>query len=389
MKYSHKNQKFNPKKNFAFFSENITSFEKCYYIIIPERALERIKEEESYLLILKNKTMTNNVLKNESGAFNADGKTVFNYYDFRGCREFNIVIPGTATIVNSPLERGSEKWHHTEETKNKMSVAHTGKKHSEEARHKMSETRKGMKLSDEAKKKIGDAHRGKVVSEETRHRISEANKGKTLSEETKRKLSEAHKGKVVSEETRRRMSEAKKRKKLMEEHKEETGENHNGIKYNEQIRDVIQPIEIVLEKTVEPVANVSIPEMKTRKSMFETVKDFLYSKVLTGFKKLTSFFRIKQKHSETGNVNDNVETTNDQAVKAHVKSPEREELIQVDVRSAEDFRIANDLPKIKMSYIDMKPRAIRSNRRKPYRRDYNRAETSTNVMHNDDSTQAA
>ena len=25
-----------PKKNFAFFSKNITSFEKCYYIIIPE-----------------------------------------------------------------------------------------------------------------------------------------------------------------------------------------------------------------------------------------------------------------------------------------------------------------------------------------------------------------
>ena len=333
--------------------------------------------------------MTNNVLKNESGAFNAEGKTVFNYYDFRGCREFNIVIPGTATIVNSPAERGSEKWHHTEETKSKMSVAHTGKKHSEEARHKMSETRKGMKLSDEAKKKIGDAHRGKVVSEETRHRISEANKGKTLSEETKRKLSEAHKGKVVSEETRRRMSEAKRRKKLMEEHKEETGESRKEMKYNEQIKDAIQPIEIVPEKTVEPVANVSIPEMKTRKSMFETVKDFLYSKVLNGFKKLTSFFKSKRKQNEAGSVNDNVETKSDQTVESHVESPRRDDLIPVNIESAEDFRIANNLPKVKMSYIDMKPRAIRSNRRKPYRHNYKRAETNTTVMHNDDSTQAA
>ncbi len=328
--------------------------------------------------------------KNESGAFNTDGKTVFNYYDFRGCREFNIVIPGTATIVNSPVESGSEKWHHTEETKSKMSVAHTGKKHSEEARHKMSETRKGMKLSDEAKKKIGDAHRGKVVSEETRHRISESNKGKTLSEETRRKLSEAHTGKVISEETRRKMSEAHKGKKFTEEHKKKIGKSLKEMKSNKHTLDNVQPIEIVSEKTVEPVASVSIPEMKTSKSMFETVKDFLYSKMLTGFKKLTPFFKVKRKQSETNNVNGNVVTANNQTVESHVESTRRDDLIPVKIESAEDFRIANDLPKVNMSYIDMKPRAIRSNRRKSNRRNYKRTETSTTtVKHNDDSTQAA
>ena len=334
--------------------------------------------------------MTNNVLKNESGAFNADGKTVFNYYDFRGCREFNIVIPGTATIVNSPVESGGEKWHHTEETKNKMSVAHTGKKHSEEARHKMSESRKGMKLSDEAKKKIGDANRGKVVSDEAKHRISEANKGKTLSEETKRKLSEAHKGRVVSEETRRRMSEAHKGKKFTEEHRKNIGESRKGMKYNKHKNKDVLPIEIVPEKTVEPIVNVTIPETKIRKSMFETVKDFLYSKVLTGFKKLTSFFIIKRKQNETNDVNNNVETTNNQTVESHVESSKRDDLIPVKIESAEDFRIANDLPKINMSCIDMKPRAIRSNRRTSNRRNYERTETSaTTIKHNDDSTQAA
>lgn len=98
----------------------------------------------------------------------------------------------------------------------------------------------------------------------------------------------------------------------MEEHKEKTGENHNGIKYNEQIKDVIQPVEIVPEKTVEPVTNVSIPEMKTRKAMFETAKEFLYSKVLTGLKKLTSFFKVKRKQNVIDSVNCNVETKNNQ-----------------------------------------------------------------------------
>lgn len=316
--------------------------------------------------------MENKILKNENGAFNAKGNAVINYYDFRGCKDLNVVIPDTAVIINEPVENVRKGWHHTEETKRKMSEGHRGRIVSEETRRKLSEANKGKTLSEETRKKVGDAQRGKVVSEETRL-----------------KMSEAHKGKVLSEETRRRMSESRKGRKLTEEHKKHIGDGHRGMKYNEQIKDVIQPVEIVPEKNVEPVATVSIPEMKTRKSMFETVKDFLYSKVLAGFKKLTSFFKVKRKHSETGNVNDNVETVNSQIVESHVESPRRDDLIPVNIESAEDFRIANDLPKVKMSYIDMKPRAIRSNRRKSNRCNYKRAETSTSVMHNDDSTQAA
>lgn len=197
-------------------------------------------------------------------------------------------------------------------------------------------------------------------------------KKRHLTEEHKRKISEAHKG-----------------RKLTEEHKKHIGDGHRGMKYNKHTLDAIQPIEIVPEKTVESVTNVSIPEMKTSKSMFETVKDFLYSKVLTGFKKLTSFFIIKRKQNETNDVNNNVETTNNQTVESYVESPRRDNLILVKIESAEDFRIANGLPKVNMSYIDMKPRAIRSNRRRSNRRNYKRAETSTSVMHNDDNTQAA
>lgn len=249
--------------------------------------------------------MTNNVLKNESGAFNADGKTVFNYYDFRGCRDFNVVIPESAVIINDPVVKMRKKRH--------------------------------------------------------------------LTEEHKRKISEAHKG-----------------KKLTEEHKKHIGDGHRGMKYNKHTLDAIQPIEIVPEKTVDPVANVSIPEMKTHKSMFETVKEFLYSKMLTGFKKLTSFFKVKRKQNVVDSVNCNVETKNNQTVESRVESPRRDDLIPVKIESAEDFRIANDLPKIDMSYIDMKSRAIRSNRRKSNRRNYKRTETSaTTIKHNDDSTQAA
>lgn len=281
----------------------------------------------------------NKTFKKEDGVLIAEGKSAINYYDFRGCKELKtVVIPESVVIINEPVVKVRTGWHHTEEAKRKISEAHKGKKHSEETRRRMSESRKGKKHSEEA---------------------------------------------------RRRMSESRKGRKLTEEHKKHIGDGHRGMKYNKHTLDAIQPIEIVPEKNVEPVATVSIPEMKTRKSMFETVKDFLYSKVLTGFKKLTSFFRIKQKHSETGNVNDNVETVNSQIVESHVESPRRDDLIPVNIESAEDFRIANDLPKVKMSYIDMKPRAIRSNRRNPYRHNYKRAETNTTVMHNDDSTQAA
>lgn len=317
--------------------------------------------------------MENKILKNENGAFNAKGNAVINYYDFRGCKDLNVVIPDTAVIINEPVENVRKGWHHTEETKRKMSEGHRGRIVSEETRRKLSEANKGKTLSEETRKKVGDAQRGKVVSEETRL-----------------KMSEAHKGKVLSEETRRRMSESRKGRKLTEEHKKHIGDGHRGMKYNEQIKDVIQPVEIVPEKNVEPVATVSIPEMKTRKSMFETVKDFLYSKVLTGFKKLTSFFIIKRKQNETNDVNNNVETTNNQTVESYVESSKRDDLIPVKIESAEDFRIANDLPKVKMSYIDIKPRAIRSNRRTSNCRNYKRTETSaTTIKHNDDSTQAA
>ena len=91
----------------------------------------------------------------------------------------------------------------SEEAKEKLSIAHTGKK-----------------LSEEHKKKISDGNKGKVFSEDTKGRMSAAQKNR--SEEHKKHLSEAQKGKTLSEEHRQKLREAWARRK----------EHGNGVPWN-------------------------------------------------------------------------------------------------------------------------------------------------------------
>lgn len=81
-------------------------------------------------------------------------------------------------------------------------------------------------VSNETKEKISKAKTGKVRSNKTKAKISEALKGelspmygKKLSDETRAKLSEVNKGKKLSDETKSKISEAMKGKKMSEEHK--------------------------------------------------------------------------------------------------------------------------------------------------------------------------
>lgn len=118
-----------------------------------------------------------------------------------------------------------------------------GFKHSEETKQRWSEQRKGQKRSEEAKANISAGHKKrKPVSDETREKLRLAQTGKVKSEETKRKMSEAklgntinngrkqskeviehrasfHRGKITSEETKAKMSDAQKGSKLTTEHK--------------------------------------------------------------------------------------------------------------------------------------------------------------------------
>jgi hypothetical protein len=79
--------------------------------------------------------------------------------------------------------RGSIGREITEETRAKMSKAHTGRKHKPETLELMSQNNTGS----------NNPRYGVDVSEETRKRISETSKGRKHSEDTKRKQSEARK----------------------------------------------------------------------------------------------------------------------------------------------------------------------------------------------------
>lgn len=84
------------------------------------------------------------------------------------------------------------------ETRQKLSVANTGKKHTEETRRKMSQMRSGKKktpMSEDTKRKISESRKGMKFTEEHKEKLSSSKKGKkrTFSQEHRKKLSEANK----------------------------------------------------------------------------------------------------------------------------------------------------------------------------------------------------
>ena len=100
----------------------------------------------------------------------------------------------------------------SEETKEKIRIAHIGKKHTQEELKKMSEARKGFLYTEEAKRKMSEAKRGNIpwnykkhLSKETKEKISESKKGKAslnknertyqYTEEHRSKIKEHNKGK--------------------------------------------------------------------------------------------------------------------------------------------------------------------------------------------------
>lgn len=100
---------------------------------------------------------------------------------------------------------------HKEETKEKFSKIHKGKKLSEE--HKKNFSWLGRKHSEETKKKMSEWQKGKKCSEEhirnssnARKGLPSSRKGCKLSDETKKKLSNVNKGKKLSEECKQKIS---------------------------------------------------------------------------------------------------------------------------------------------------------------------------------------
>ena len=83
------------------------------------------------------------------------------------------------------IRLGGSRGKHSEETKQKMSVAAMGRRHSDDSKRKMSLA------------KIGKNHPnfGKSLSSKTKQNISKANKGREMSDIWKKRLSDSHVGK--------------------------------------------------------------------------------------------------------------------------------------------------------------------------------------------------
>lgn len=125
---------------------------------------------------------------------------------------YNMTLGGNSTLG----------WIPSEETKRKISSSHVGI-HSGDKNFQYGKTGElstwwGRKHTEEEKQKISLANKGKLVSQETREKISSANKGKRKgipnTPEQKAKISISKMGHSVSLETRNKISETKRKNSL-------------------------------------------------------------------------------------------------------------------------------------------------------------------------------
>jgi hypothetical protein len=102
--------------------------------------------------------------------------------------------------------------HHSDETKQKLSIASKGRKHTKESILLVANKNRGQKRSDETKQKMRMAQLGKKHTKESILKMCIASKGRNLgmkfSDEIKKKMSIAQLGKKFSEEAKQKMSMA-------------------------------------------------------------------------------------------------------------------------------------------------------------------------------------
>jgi hypothetical protein len=95
------------------------------------------------------------------------------------------------------------------ETKQRISLALTGREFTEEHKRRIAEAQKGREHPEEVKRKMSESHRGRENSEEHNRNISRAKRGFSHTEEAKKKMSKSHKGKTLPEETKRKLCESR------------------------------------------------------------------------------------------------------------------------------------------------------------------------------------
>ncbi len=98
----------------------------------------------------------------------------------------------------------------SEETRKRMSLAKQGTRPSEECIRRSLEVRMSRPVSEETRRKIGNAAKGRVLSEEHKRKIGQSQIGKTMSPEARKKIGDALRGRIQTEEARRINSECHK-----------------------------------------------------------------------------------------------------------------------------------------------------------------------------------
>lgn len=122
---------------------------------------------------------------------------------------------------SSPTAGSQLGYKHTEQSKERMSVARRGvsrKPHSPETLEKLSAAAKKRGIPSSVIEAATLKNTGRPLTPEHRAKISAANKGMVFDKEVVAKRSEKLRGRTFSPETLRRMSEGQRGKKLTEEH---------------------------------------------------------------------------------------------------------------------------------------------------------------------------
>lgn len=97
---------------------------------------------------------------------------------------------------------GTFGYTHTEESKDKIRMAGTGRRPSEETLKKLRQNRH----TDETRARISATKRGRVHSEETRRKISQSQIGRKASDSTREKMSKTRSGRPCLSTTREKIS---------------------------------------------------------------------------------------------------------------------------------------------------------------------------------------
>jgi predicted GIY-YIG superfamily endonuclease len=108
------------------------------------------------------------------------------------------------------IRAGGSRGSNSTQTKQKMSIAQTGKKHSVDTIKKLSISQTRRYENPEEIKKLSLAHIGQKVSEETRKKYSAVQIGHIVSDATREKIRNALQGRVMSQGQRLKISQAKK-----------------------------------------------------------------------------------------------------------------------------------------------------------------------------------